>query len=198
MTDQIKNICVFSSSKENLDKNYYETAVELGILMGKSGFNLIYGGRSAGTMLANANAVKKMGGKIIGVMPESFYKTGVGDNNCDEFIVTKCMQTRKAKIDELSDAFIALPGGFGTLDELSEMILQKQLGYSNKAIVILNTNGFFNHLLDFFAEVLEQKFASENLSEIYFIAKTPQEAIEYLKNYAPKSADSELKIEVKN
>lgn len=89
-------------------------------------------------------------------------------------------------MDELSDALVALPGGFGTLEELSEMIVQKQLGYNQKAIVILNTNGFYNKLLDFFEEIINQKFANKKAQKLYFLADTAQEAVEYLKNYAPE------------
>lgn len=85
----------------------------------------------------------------------------------------------------MSDALIALPGGFGTLEELSEMIVQKQLGYNNKAIVILNTNGFYNNLLRFFDDIVEQKFANKKAQNLYYIADTPEQAINYLKNYNP-------------
>ena len=146
ITDTIKNICVYSSSSDILDDKYYEQAKELGILMGKSGFNLVYGGGAIGTMYENAKAVKEFGGKVIGVIPEKLHSFGVGNPNCDELIVTKCMRSRKEKLDNISDAVIALAGGFGTLEELSEMIVQKQLGYNNKAIVILNTSGFYDNL----------------------------------------------------
>lgn len=89
-------------------------------------------------------------------------------------------------MDELSQALIALPGGFGTLEELSEMIVQKQLGYNQKAIVILNTNGFYDKLLDFFEEIINQKFANTKARNLYFVAQTPQEAVNYLKNYMPE------------
>ena len=93
------------------------------------------------------------------------------------------MRERKAKMDEMSEAVIALPGGFGTLEELSEMIVQKQLGYNKKAIVILNTNGFYDNLLKFFDDILEQKFAYKRARELYYVAKSAKEAIEYLKSY---------------
>ena len=88
-------------------------------------------------------------------------------------------------MDELSEALIALPGGFGTLEELSEMIVQKQLGYNTKAIVILNTNGFYDKMLDFFDEIIEQNFANKKAAKLYFVANTPKEAVEYLQNYEP-------------
>lgn len=189
MIDFIKNICVYSSSSNKLENKYYIVARELGILMAKNGFNLVYGGGAVGTMWENAKAVKEFGGKVIGVLPKKLHEIGVGDGNCDELIITKCMRSRKEKLDEISDAVIALPGGFGTLEELSEMIVQKQLAYNSKAIVILNTDGFYDNLLKFFDEMISKNFAKANMADVYYVAKTPQEAIDYLKNYKPQHFD---------
>lgn len=197
MTNSIKNVCVYSSSSNVLPEIYYEVAQELGVLMGKAGYNLVYGGGAVGTMWANAKAVKENGGKIIGVIPEKLHGLGVGNPDCDELFVTKCMRTRKDKLDQISDAAIALPGGFGTLEELSEMIVQKQLGYNNKAIVILNTNGFYDNLLKFFDEILGQNFAIPESREFCHIANTPQEAINYLQNYVPSDVDLSKKFVMK-
>lgn len=189
MTNFIKNVCVYSSSSNELDSKYYIIARELGILMAQSGLNLVYGGGAIGTMWENAKTVKEFGGRVIGVLPEKLNKLGVGDGNCDELIITRCMRTRKEKLDKISDAVIALPGGFGTLEELSEMIVQKQLGYNDKAIVILNTDGFYDNLLKFFDEMISKNFAKIYMKNSYYIAKTPQEAIEYLKNYKSEHFD---------
>lgn len=197
MSNLIKNVCVYSSSSNILDDIYYEEARQLGILMGQSGFNLVYGGGAVGTMWANAKAVKEFGGKIIGVIPEKLNNLGVGNPNCDELFVTKCMRSRKDKLDQISDAVITLSGGFGTLEELSEMIVQKQLGYNNKAIVILNTAGFYDNLLKFFDEIMMKNFAIPESKEFYYIANTPKEAIEYLINYAPKDVDFSTKFVMK-
>lgn len=196
MTDFIKNVCVYSSSSNELKEEYYNAARELGILIAKNGFNLVYGGGAIGTMWENAKAVKEFGGKVIGVLPEKLYEIGVGNGNCDELIITKCMRTRKEKLDQISDAIIALAGGFGTLEELSEMITQKQLGYNSKAIVILNTNGFYDNLLKFFAEMISQNFAKADMRGSYYVAKTPYEAIEYLKNYKPQHFDVYGKLSI--
>ena len=191
---------MFVIRKGNLEKLYYDTAAEFGKLMGQNGFNLVYGGGRLGMMFANADAVKKNGGKIIGVIPEKLYSLGISNINCDKRFVTKCMRTRKAKMDELSDAVVALAGGFGTLEELSEMIVQKQLGYHCKPIVILNTNNYYAKLIDFFNNIIEQNFAVKNTSEIYYIAQTPLDAINYLKNYEPKRFNvyEKLKLEISN
>lgn len=171
---------MYSSSSNDLAPIYYEHAKELGELMGKAGMNLVYGGGDLGTMYENACAVKENGGKIIGIMPEQIKEMGVPNGNCDEFHLTKCMRTRKAKLDEMSDAVIALAGGFGTLEELTEMIVQRQLDFTNKPIVILNTNGFYDNLIKFFDEIVTQKFASTPSKILYQVVNTPLEAIEYL------------------
>ncbi len=189
----INSVCVFASSCNYLDETYYEAAKELGKLLAKADMNMVYGGSCLGLMWACAQNVKENGRRITGVMPQKLHDMDVFSDYCDEFYLTPCMRSRKAKMDELSDALIALPGGFGTLEELSEMIVQKQLGYNQKAIVILNTNGFYDKLLDFFEEIINQKFANQKAKNLYFIADTPQEAIEYLKNYEP--ADLAVKKE---
>ena len=179
-----RNICVFASSCNYLDESYYPVAAKLGELLAKSGFNMVYGGSSLGLMWACAEQVKEYGGKIYGVMPEKLYNMGVSTDECVDLTVTPCMRTRKAKMDELSDGVVALPGGFGTLEELSEMIVQKQLGYNNKPIVILNTNGFYNKLIEFFDVIIKEKFANHKLCEnLYYVAQTPEEAVEYLVKY---------------
>ena len=182
----IRNVCVFASSCNYLDEIYYKEAAELGKLLVLSGYNMVYGGSSLGLMWACAEQVKLNGGKIIGVMPEKLYNMGVYTDQCVELTITKGMRERKAMMDELSDAVIALPGGFGTLEELAEMIVQKQLGYNKKAIVLLNTNGFYDKLVEFFDIIIEQKFAHKISRDLYYVAQTPTEVIDYLKNYVPQ------------
>ena len=183
----IKKVCVFASSCDFLDKSYYKDAEELGKLISEEKMDMVYGGSCLGLMWACAKEVKNGGRQLIGGMPEKLKEMDVFSDYCDEFFVTPCMRSRKAKMDELSDAIIALPGGFGTLEELSEMIVQKQLGYNSKAIVLLNTNGFYDKLAKFFDEIIKQNFANKSAKGLYFIANTPQEAIEYLKSYNPES-----------
>ncbi len=189
MANNIKEICVFASSSNFLDEIYYKEAKELGRLLGQNGYNIVYGGSNLGLMWACASQVKEFNGKITGVMPEKLHNMGVFTKGCDEFIITPGMRERKAKIDQISDAVIAVAGGFGTLEELSEMIVQKQLGYNKKPIIILNTNGFYNKLIEFFEVIIDEKFANKNIRHYYYIANTPEEALEYLKNYTPAELD---------
>lgn len=180
----IKNVCVFASSSNYLDKCFYDDAKKLGELLGKDGLNIVYGGSRLGMMFACAKSVKDNGGKILGVMPQRLLDYGVGNpDDCDEFFLTKGMRERKAKMDEISDAVIALAGGFGTLEEISEMIVQKQLGYNAKPIILLNTKGFYNNLIRFFNDVISHNFAKESARNLFFIANDPEDVINYLKNY---------------
>lgn len=184
----IKNVCVFASSSNQLEPQFYSDASDIGKLLGKNGMNIVYGGSRLGMMYACASSVKANGGKIIGIMPERLFNFGVGNpEDCDEFILTKGMRERKAKMDEISDAVIALAGGFGTLEELSEMIVQKQLGYNKKPIVILNTNGFYDSLSKFFDSIVENNFAKSDIKKLYFIANSPKEAVDYLKSYSSEN-----------
>ena len=183
----MKNVCVFASSSNKLEQAFYNDAEKLGELLAKNGYNIVYGGSRLGMMYACASAVKQNGGKNLGVMPQKLVEFGVANpNDCDEFFETVGMRERKAKMDAISDAVIALAGGFGTLEEISEMIVQKQLGYNSKPIILLNTNGFYDNLIAFFNTIIQNNFAKENARELYFIASTPNDAIEYLNTYSPK------------
>ena len=178
-----KNICVFCSSSNTLDVKYYQDAETLGTLLAKNRFNLVYGGSNIVTMYSVAKSVKLNGGKLYGVMPERLYSFNVHSDECDEFFVTKDMRDRKSKLDELSDGVIAMAGGCGTLEEISEIICHKQLGYHNKPIIFLNTMGFYDNLLRFFDDICANSFARKSAKEIYHVSNTPQDAVEYLLNY---------------
>lgn len=180
----INNVCVFSSASNQIKDIFFKDASQLGWLLGENGKNIVYGGSRLGTMYACAFAAKNAGGKLIGIMPKRLYDMGYGNpEDCDEFIITDGMRERKAKMDEKSDAVIALAGGFGTLEEISEMIVQKQLGYNKKPIVFLNTDGFYNELIRFFDKIVKNNFARSEVSGLYYIAETPSDALEYIISY---------------
>lgn len=191
----IENICVFCSSSDFLDEIYYKDAKELGRLIGQNGYNIVYGGSTLGMMWACATEVKNNGGKIYGVMPQRLVDMGCRTDNCDEFFLAQGMRERKQKMDDISDAVIVLAGGFGTLEEFAEMLVQKQLGYNKKAIVLLNTNGFYDKLLEFFNDVVEQKFANKFAKDLIYVASTPKDAIDYINNYIePEKSPSKFEI----
>ena len=189
MTNNIRNICVFASASNDLAEVYYKDAQKLGTLIAQAGWGLVYGGSRRGLMYACAGAAKQAGGKVYGIMPEKLADAGLANpEDCDEFYITKGMRERKAKLDEISDAVIAIAGGFGTLEEISEMITQKQLGYSNKPIVIMNTNGLYKPLVAFFEQVISEGFADKALRSVYYIAESPENALNYIKNYHDENA----------
>ncbi len=195
----LKNICVFASASDNIDKKYFDVAKELGEKLAKNSYNIIYGGSNLGLMGEISSSACQFGAKITGIMPEKLYNLGISEGNCHNFIVTKGMRERKAKMDELSDGIVVLSGGFGTLEEVSEMLVQKQLGYNNKPIVFLNTDNFYAHLIDFFNKIIKENFAPKETTTMYFVANTPQEAIDYLKNYKNEEIDYlDKKLKIKN
>ncbi len=177
------NVCVFCSSSNAVDKIYFDQSEELGALIARSGHTLVYGGANVGLMEHIAQASKKNMGKITGIIPEKIHGKLLGSTHPDELIITPTMDARKNKMRELSDAFIALPGGFGTLEEILEVITLKQLDYHRKAIVFINTNKFFDMLFLQFEKSFEEKFAKENYRTLYKIVNNATEAIEYIQNY---------------
>jgi cytokinin riboside 5'-monophosphate phosphoribohydrolase len=180
----INNICVFTSSSDALDKVYYSEAEELAGIFVKESFRLIYGGAKVGMMGRMAKLISQNGGKVTGVIPELIFNNNLAESSI-ELIVTEDMKSRKAKMAELSDAFIALPGGFGTLEELAEVITLKQLEYHHKPIAVVNTAGFYDKLLEFFEVFYSNNFAKSDYKALYYIANNPKEAIDYIKSYKP-------------
>lgn len=180
-----KVICVYSSSSCNIDAFYFELAAELGRKIALRKDALIFGGGMIGLMGATARAVHEYNGKVIGVIPEALNIEGVVYENCDELIETPGLRERKAIMDSRADAFIALPGGYGTLEEILEIITLKQLKYHDKPIVVLNANGFYDKLLQQFDVIIEQKFAKEECRQLYFVTDDVSEALEYIDTYKP-------------
>lgn len=178
-----KNICVFCSSSDYLSDKYYEAAKDLGNAIGASGNNIVYGGTSVGLMHASAFATKQSGGKVIGVIPELIQSKGIASDYADELIVTMDMKERKEVIREKSDAFIALPGSFGTLEEIMEVITLKQLGYHSKAIVFVDVDGFYSALKAQFDMQYQEKFANESFRNMYVFVDSAAEALDYINNY---------------
>ena len=184
------NICVFSSSSNAIAEHYFEEARVLGELIGKNGHTLVNGGANVGLMEASTLAVAQTGAKTIGVMPERLIRRSLVSDYSHEVIVTKDMQERKSRMRDLSDVFIALPGGFGTLEEILEVLTLKQLSYHNKAIVFINTNNFFEHLLKQFELSYTESFAKEQYKKLYYVADNAHAAIKYIEDYQPAQLDS--------
>lgn len=184
------NICVFCSSSNAIDDIYFEEARNLGNLIGNGNHTLINGGANVGLMEALTIAAANAGAKTIGVIPELLKERSLASDNIHEAIITPNMHERKEKMREISDAFIALPGGFGTLEEILEVITLRQLSYHTKPIVFINTNGFFNFLFKQFDVTYTELFAKEIYRELYFAANNSGEALNYIKNYEPAILDT--------
>jgi len=181
-----KNICVFCSSSDALKDIYFNTAIDVGKRIAENDDVLLFGGANVGLMRKLAFTVKEMNGKLIGVIPQKIKDNNLACEIVDELIVTPDMHSRKAKLEELADAFIAMPGGFGTLEELSEVLTLRHLGYHQKPIVILNINGFFDKLIDFYETIYNEKFAKPEYKRFYFVTKNSEEAFQYIENYKPE------------
>ncbi|MEA2041512.1 MAG: TIGR00730 family Rossman fold protein [Bacteroidota bacterium] len=180
-----KNICVFCSSGDILEAKYYILAKNLAELIANGKNNLVFGGSKVGMMRILAEHIKKNNGKAIGVIPQKIYDNNLACEILDELIITKDMHSRKSKMAKLADAFIALPGGFGTLEELTEVITHKQLGYHSNPVIIINLDGFYDRLIDFFEEMYSQSFAKTVYRKLYITVNSAEEAMEYIKNYKP-------------
>ncbi len=178
-------ICIFSSSSNAINPVYIEEAIKLSKLIGGQKHTLVNGGANVGLMETVLKEAKNAGAKTIGVIPEKLNGHKLASDHADELIVSKDMMERKSIMRDLSDAFIALPGGFGTLEEILEVITLKQLDYHNKAIIFLNTNGFYDDLFKQFERTFDEKFAKPAYRDLYFIANTSEKAINYLKSYSP-------------
>jgi cytokinin riboside 5'-monophosphate phosphoribohydrolase len=183
-------VCVFCSSSDAVDRSYLAAAAEMGRLIGGGGHVLVYGGGDVGLMGATARAVHGAGGRVIGVIPTFMNKPGVPYLDCDELTFTKDMRERKALMMEMSDAFIALPGGFGTLEEISEVITQKQFGFIKAPLVVVNTAGFFDHLAAFFEKFYSHSFAKPVFRATCPFVATPAEAMTYITDYTPPAVTS--------
>jgi len=149
---------------------------------------LVYGGGNNGLMGAMAGQMQSTGGgRIVGVIPIALKDSGYALESADEMIVTDGMRDRKAVMEERAEAFIALPGGFGTFEELLEVITLKQLRYHSKPIVILDGGGYYDPLLEQFERMFEQRFAKRKFAQLYHVSTAPAEALDYLESYVPET-----------
>jgi len=178
-------ICVYASSSNSIDKKYTDIAARLGEAIARNGDTFLFGGGMRGLMGAAAMAVHRFGGRVVGIIPEALNLKGVVYEMCDELVVTKSLRESKAIMEERSDAFIALPGGFGTLEELLEIITLKQLKYHNKPIVILNCDRFYDALLDQFGHIMDLNFAKPESNLLYHVTSDVEDALKYIDTYKP-------------
>ena len=168
----IKNVAVFCASADGVNPIYRAAAEELGKALAERGIGLIYGGANVGLMQAVADATLAHGGRVVGVIPEVLVDLEVAHQGLTELHVTSTMHTRKALMGERSDAFIVLPGGFGTFEELFEVLAWQTLKLHAKPILLLNTNRFYDGLLSFLDHCLTEGMMSAQKREILLVADT--------------------------
>lgn len=179
------NICVYCASSNAIGGDYFALARELGAAMARRGWGLVYGGGSVGMMGELARAVHAAGGSVVGVIPQFLLDREVGYLQADELIVTTTMRERKRLMDERAAAFVALPGGFGTLEELLEILTLRQLGYHDKPIIIVNAGDFFGPLLAQFERGFAQGFTHERYRRLYQVAADLDAALAMLEAGEP-------------
>jgi len=175
-------VCIFASSSSRINEEYAVAATHLGALLAKAGMSIVYGGGGIGLMGTIADSVMKNNGKVIGVIPAFMKDEGWDHKSVNDMIITNDMGERKKRMFELADAVVALPGGVGTLEELTEAITLKQLGLYNGPIIILNTLNFYDSLISFFEHMIAGHFLRFEHKDIWKIAGTPEEVMVYLAN----------------
>ena len=171
------NICIFGASSNLPYEKYFREAAALGRLIAAQGHTLVFGGGRDGLMAACACAALEKGGRVIGIAPEMFLEPGFLLEGCSEMILTASMSERKEKMLALSDAFISLPGGIGTMDEFFETVTLKQLGLVRGPLVLLNTDDFYLPLLGLLRRMAEERFMSESCLSLVRACATPEEAL---------------------
>lgn len=177
------NICVFCASADGIEEVYFEDARRLGNQIGDRNWTLVYGGTNCGLMKEVARATIVRGGKAIGVIPECIQARGVVAVDASELLIAPDMKERKRMLRERADAFIALPGGWGTLEEITEVITLKQLGCHNKPVVFVNTGGFYDLFFKFIRDIRSKGFISPAYDSLYKVVDTIEEAVEYAGKY---------------
>ncbi|MDR0207893.1 MAG: TIGR00730 family Rossman fold protein [Pseudomonas putida] len=181
----VRSICVFCGASTGTHPAYREAAVALGQAIARRGLTLVYGGSSVGLMGAVADAAMAAGGEVIGVMPQSLIDAEIGHKGLPRLEVVDGMHARKARMAELSDAFIALPGGLGTLEELFEVWTWGQLGYHAKPLGLLDANGFYEKLGGFLDHIVEEGFVRPQHRAMLLLGKQPDELLDAMEEFVP-------------
>ncbi|PZX95423.1 TIGR00730 family Rossman fold protein [Flavobacterium aquariorum] len=181
----MKRITVFCGSSSGIEEIYSSQATLLGETLAKRDIELVYGGANVGLMGAVADGVLNNGGKAIGVLPNFLRSKEIAHKQLTELILVDTMHERKTKMNDLCDGVIALPGGFGTLDELFEMLTWAQLGLHKKPIAILNIDGYFDSLIAFTQTMVEKGLLKEVNQQMLLVSETIEDLLDKMENYVP-------------
>lgn len=185
-----KLLCVYCSSSDRLDPKYAQVATDLGREMVARGWGLVYGGGKTGLMGATARAVKAQGGRVIGVIPEFMKVKELAFDEADELVTVITMRERKLLMETRADAFVALPGGWGTLEEILEILTLRQLEVVKKPCVLLNQDGFYDDLLRLFDRMLAEKFFKPSNMDLFRVATSVPEIFTQIEAAPPSPTES--------
>jgi cytokinin riboside 5'-monophosphate phosphoribohydrolase len=185
-----KLLCVYCASSDRLDPKYYAAAAQLGRELVLQGWGLVYGGGNTGMMGAVARAVKQSGGRVVGVIPEFMKARELAYTEADELVTVITMRERKLLMETRADAFVALPGGWGTLEEIVEILTLRQLDVVKKPCVFLNQDGFYDPLLQLFERMLAEKFFRPSNMELFRVATTVSQIFEQIASASNAKTES--------
>jgi uncharacterized protein (TIGR00730 family) len=185
----MNRLCVYCGSSPGAGDAYLAAARELGTLLVQQEIGLVYGGSSLGVMGALADTMLEGGGSVTGIIPHALHGKEIAHTGLTELHVVDSMHERKSLMAVLSDGFIAMPGGFGTLEEIVEVITWGQLGFHDKPCGLLNVAGYFNHLLAFLDHSQSQGFLRAQHRSMLQVADTPSSLLEQFENYTPPTGD---------
>jgi len=180
-------IAVFCGSSSGRRPEFLQAATHLGQLLAQQGIGIVYGGASVGLMGAVATAAREAGGEVIGVLPQSLMDRELAHTNLSELHIVGSMHERKATMSDLADAFLALPGGIGTFEELFEVWTWGVLGYHRKPCGLLNINGFYDGLISFLDHVVEDEFLRPVYRDMLLVESSPEAMLEAVRRYTPPS-----------
>lgn len=185
----MKRICVFCGASPGIDPRYGQAATRLGEVLAERNLTLVYGGAGIGMMGRVAGSVLENGGHVIGVMPKALAEKEVAMKDLEDLRIVDSMHARKALMAELSDGFIALPGGLGTIEEFVEVLTWAQLGFHQKPCGLLNVNAYYNRLIDFLHHVAAEQFMGDRDHEMMLVDEDPEKLLRQFETYVPPEND---------
>ncbi|KAF3887342.1 MULTISPECIES: LOG family protein [Nostocales] len=193
----MKYICVFCASSMGAQPAYKQAAQQLGELLAKRQLSLVYGGAKVGLMGAIADATLAAGGEVIGVIPDFMVAKEIAHDGITQLHIVNSMHERKTMMSQIADAFVALPGGMGTLEEFSEILTWAQLGLHKKPCGVLNINGYYDSLLAFFDKAVTEELLRSVHRSLVLEASDPEKLLDLLANYQPQNVDKWIEKNVK-